>query len=91
MGSPLLIDRDSASNVAPALRVLREGDSITIPLGTAIATAERLLVVATLDHCDGDKRRAARTLGISLKTLYNRLHEYADDAVVAYEMAGDES
>jgi DNA-binding NtrC family response regulator len=56
--------------------------SIMVPLGTSIATADRLLLLATLDHCDGDKRRTARMLGISLKTLYNRLHEYAaEDAV----------
>jgi two-component system, NtrC family, response regulator AtoC len=66
--------------------------SITIPLGTSIATADRLLLLATLDHCGGDKRRVARTLGISLKTLYNRLHEYAaDDDGVAHETTGDES
>jgi len=31
----------------------------------------------TLDHCRGDKRAAAAMLGVSLKTLYNRLNEYA--------------
>ena len=32
--------------------------------------------MATLTHFSGDKRRAAETLGISLKTLYNRLKAY---------------
>jgi DNA-binding NtrC family response regulator len=70
----------------------RTKPAITIPLGASIATADRLLLLATLDHCEGDKRQAARMLGISLKTLYNRLHEYAaDDAVVVHGLAGDES
>jgi DNA-binding NtrC family response regulator len=39
--------------------------------------AERLLIIATLERCGGDKKKAAEILGISLKTLYNRLHVYA--------------
>jgi len=35
------------------------------------------VILATLERYEGDKRRAAETLGISLKTLYNRLNVYA--------------
>jgi DNA-binding NtrC family response regulator len=52
------------------------GLSQTIPIGTTLAQAERQLILATLDHCRGDKRRAAEILGISLKTIYNRLNLY---------------
>ncbi len=38
--------------------------------------AERQLILATLERCSGDKKKAAEILGISLKTLYNRLHLY---------------
>ncbi|HSD29178.1 MAG TPA: sigma-54 dependent transcriptional regulator [Vicinamibacteria bacterium] len=44
--------------------------------GTRIADVEKALIVATLDHFDQDKKRTAEALGISLKTLYNRLNEY---------------
>jgi DNA-binding NtrC family response regulator len=37
---------------------------------------ERTLILATLRHFEGDKRRAADVLGCSLKTLYNKLHAY---------------
>ena len=37
---------------------------------------ERTTILATLDQCSGDKRRTAEMLGVSLKTLYNRLSEY---------------
>jgi DNA-binding NtrC family response regulator len=38
---------------------------------------ERHLILATLEQLAGDKKRAAEVLGISLKTLYNRLAVYA--------------
>ncbi|NOT32865.1 MAG: sigma-54-dependent Fis family transcriptional regulator [Candidatus Eisenbacteria bacterium] len=40
--------------------------------------AERHLILRTLEQFGGDKKKAAQTLGISLKTLYNRLHLYAE-------------
>jgi DNA-binding NtrC family response regulator len=45
-------------------------------VGTSLAEAERRLILATLEHCAGDKKASAAILGISLKTLYNRLSEY---------------
>ena len=45
-------------------------------VGTSISTMERALIEATLDQYDGDKPAAAKALGISLKTLYNRLNAY---------------
>jgi DNA-binding NtrC family response regulator len=41
-----------------------------------IAEAERRLILATLKHCDGSKEKTAEMLGVSVKTLYNRLREY---------------
>jgi len=46
-------------------------------VGGSLDDAERQLIIATLERCGGDKKRAAEILGISLKTLYNRLHLYA--------------
>lgn len=50
--------------------------SITIPLGISMADAEYQLILATLKHCNNHKERTAAVLGVSLKTLYNRLKEY---------------
>jgi DNA-binding NtrC family response regulator len=55
--------------------------SITIPIGTSMADAERQLILATLEHFNQQKERTAAALGVSLKTLYNRLKEYAADRV----------
>ena len=54
---------------------LREG-YLSLWVGTPLADAQREIILATLAHCQGDKRRAARALGVSLKTLYNRLDLY---------------
>lgn len=46
-------------------------------VGNSFWEVEKKLLLATLEHTDGNKRQAARILGISLKTLYNRLHAYS--------------
>ena len=46
------------------------------PIGTSLAHAERELILSTVENYGGDKNQAAQVLGISLKTLYNRLHKY---------------
>ena len=46
--------------------------------GRTIADVERDLIFATLRQLDGDKKAAAASLGISLKTLYNRLNDYGE-------------
>lgn len=45
-------------------------------VGTPLADAQKEIILATLRHFSGNKRQTAETLGISLKTLYNRLKEY---------------
>jgi two-component system response regulator AtoC len=50
--------------------------SITIALGTSLPEAERQLILATLHHFKHHKERTAAALGVSLKTLYNRLKDY---------------
>jgi DNA-binding NtrC family response regulator len=55
--------------------VLEDG-AIAVRVGCSIADAERALILATLERNDGDKAESARILGISLKTLYNRLNVY---------------
>ncbi len=55
------------------------GETVVLPLGSRLDEAERSLIEATLEHFDGNKRRAAEVLGCSLKTLYNKLNRYARD------------
>jgi DNA-binding NtrC family response regulator len=50
--------------------------SLLMPVATSIAEAERLLILANLEKFDGDKKKVAAALHISLNTLYSRLSEY---------------
>ncbi len=72
---------ETALAVAAGPPSLAAGDtpSVTLPIGTSVAQAERILTLATLRHFHHHKELTAATLGISLKTLYNRLKEYAAD------------
>jgi len=54
----------------------REGD---VAVGLSIEEARRRLILSTLERCDGNKKKAAELLGISLKTLYNRLGTYKEN------------
>jgi DNA-binding NtrC family response regulator len=59
------------------------GPFIRVAVGSSIADAEKKLILATLEELDGDKKEAAEVLGISLKTLYNRLNAYKEEEGVA--------
>jgi len=49
---------------------------LEITVGTPLAAIERQVILATLEHFGHHKERTAAALGISLKTLYNRLKDY---------------
>ena len=46
-----------------------------------VAEVERDLILETLKHCLGNRTHAANVLGISIRTLRNKLNEYAADGV----------
>jgi DNA-binding NtrC family response regulator len=52
------------------------GECVRLPIGMKMSDAERELLLATLRHCGGNKRRTADVLGVSLKTVYNKLVAY---------------
>jgi DNA-binding NtrC family response regulator len=54
----------------------KDMDSVRLPVGTTVSEAERALIMLTLQHTKNNKTRAAEILGISLKTLFNKLKEY---------------
>ena len=65
----------SALPAAPA----RASDASVVPVrvGTTVDEAERMLILRTLESTGQNKTRAAEILGVSLKTLHNKLKEYS--------------
>jgi len=53
--------------------------SLSFQVGASIEDVERRLIMATLDAYGGNKRKTADILGVSLKTLYNRLNTYREE------------
>jgi DNA-binding NtrC family response regulator len=62
-------------SVTPRAAV-QEANAVRVGVGTTVEEAERLLILKTLEATHNNKTRAAEILGISLKTLHNKLKEY---------------
>jgi DNA-binding NtrC family response regulator len=58
-----------------------ESAEYAILVGRTVAEVERELILETLRRCHGNRTHAANILGISIRTLRNKLHEYADEGV----------
>ncbi|MGB8602308.1 MAG: helix-turn-helix domain-containing protein [Rhizomicrobium sp.] len=62
----------------PVRAAVETAASVTNSLvGRTVAEVERDLILSTLDHCLGNRTHAANILGISIRTLRNKLREYA--------------
>ncbi|HWU85207.1 MAG TPA: sigma-54 dependent transcriptional regulator [Rhodocyclaceae bacterium] len=68
------VDIDTGGPFKTAEPVRDEG--LVFAPGMSLAEVERRFILATLEHFHGDKRRAAVALGVSLKTVYNKLNHY---------------
>ena len=68
---------------------VEEPNAVRLGVGTTVGEAERLLILKTLEATNNNKTRAAEILGISLKTLHNKLKEYgqASNGMVAEHSA----
>src|SRR5207302_2641136 len=64
--------------------------AVRLGVGTTVEEAERLLILKTLEATNNNKTRAAEILGISLKTLHNKLKEYGAAAADAVSSGREE-
>jgi DNA-binding NtrC family response regulator len=75
----------SAGAKAPAVQNTGAVENL---IGRTIADVERTMILNTLDHCLGNRTHAANILGISIRTLRNKLNQYRDEGVDIPEAAG---
>ena len=69
-----------SSTATPAIDSNNASDA-SGSVGKTIAEVEQSLILKTLDHCLGNRTHAANILGISIRTLRNKLRQYSDDGV----------
>jgi len=76
-------DRLDLAKTAPAVaHATLAAEQVTRSLvGRTVADVERDLILETLKHCLGNRTHAANILGISIRTLRNKLNEYSTDGV----------
>lgn len=69
-----------APDSGPAARAAQTADAVSRAyVGQTVAQMEKTLIIDTLTHCLGNRTHAANILGISIRTLRNKLNEYSDE------------
>ncbi len=71
---------DTTSSATSSETVPHEG-AVENLIGRTIADVERQMILNTLDHCLGNRTHAANILGISIRTLRNKINQYRDEGV----------
>ncbi|GJM03917.1 MAG: sigma-54-dependent Fis family transcriptional regulator [Rhodomicrobium sp.] len=72
----------SSSSDEPAAAAAATAEALSNTLvGMTVAEVERDLILNTLDHCIGNRTHAANILGISIRTLRNKLKQYSDEGL----------
>lgn len=62
---------------------IQQGSNLQLRVGTTVEEMERQLIYATLEQYGGHKERTAEVLGLSSKTLYNRLRQYENESGIS--------
>lgn len=71
----------SGAGMPSAPAALKNPGAVENIIGRTIADVEREMIVNTLDHCLGNRTHAANILGISIRTLRNKLNEYKQSGI----------
>ena len=91
-GGPLGGTQDPvvAQAASAAASVITGGAKANL-VGKTVAEVERDLIIDTLSHCLGNRTHAANILGISIRTLRNKLKQYSDEGVPVPPAGGNEA
>ncbi len=87
----IMADREITPEHLPELDAAGAEEALHISVGESIEDAERKLIFATLEANGEDKQAAADMLGMSLRTLYNRLNDYEAEQNAAGRAGRNES
>jgi DNA-binding NtrC family response regulator len=65
----------------PPQPALAPNEIVPMLIGSTVGEIERELVLQTLARCDGNRTRAARVLGVSVRTLRNKIRQYSAEGI----------
>jgi DNA-binding NtrC family response regulator len=60
---------------------LPPNEVVPLLIGSTVGEIERELVLQTLARCDGNRTRAARVLGLSVRTMRNKIRQYSAEGI----------
>ncbi len=80
-GSSTAAPSAAAPSAAKNVETLKNPGAVENLIGRTIADVERDMIIDTLEHCLGNRTHAANILGISIRTLRNKLNQYKDEGV----------
>ena len=60
---------------------LAPNEVVPLLIGSTVGEIERELVLQTLARCDGNRTRASRVLGVSVRTLRNKIRQYSAEGI----------
>jgi DNA-binding NtrC family response regulator len=80
-GQSFAPDKLSATEIVAQAAAAKTGGTPGSLVGKTVADVERDLIIDTLSHCLGNRTHAANILGISIRTLRNKLKQYSDEGV----------
>lgn len=80
--------RPAASSAGTGAPSVANPGAVESLIGRRIADVERDMILNTLDHCLGNRTHAANILGISIRTLRNKLNQYKDEGIDVPASAG---
>jgi DNA-binding NtrC family response regulator len=83
----MLMAQDSQNSSVHALELpplnpaTTPNEVVPFLIGSTVGEIERELVLQTLVRCGGNRTRAARVLGVSVRTLRNKIRQYSSDGI----------
>jgi DNA-binding NtrC family response regulator len=79
--APVMAEASAASSADGTAAVMDGDEAAASLVGKTVAEVERELIIDTLKHCLGNRTHAANILGISIRTLRNKLNQYQTEGV----------
>ena len=74
-------DFPASSPEIPPQPLLAPNEVVPLLIGATVGEIERELVLQTLARCHGNRTRAARVLGVSVRTLRNKIRQYSAEGI----------